>query len=108
MIAGHRLKTAITPFCRFVAAGCAILVVALVVLAVCPALHAWLHGERTLDADDDCAVVLVANGVTPAAAAVAVIAVFLCVWREKIPEAVAVFLAEPRHRHPPGRGPPAV
>jgi hypothetical protein len=82
------------------------LVVALVILAACPTFHAWLHGEKALDADDDCAVVLFANGVTSAAATVAVAAFFICVWREAILETDTVFFREPRHRLPPECGPP--
>lgn len=106
MTARRRLKSAISPFYRFVAAGGAALVILLTVLAVCPELHAWLHGEKQLDDDDDCAVVLFANGVTPAAAAVAVVVVFLCIWRERAPEAAVLILQEPRFQRPPTCGPP--
>jgi hypothetical protein len=106
MTVRRRLKSAISPFCRFLAAGCAALVILLTVLAVCPELHAWLHGEKQLDADDDCAVVLFANGVTPAAAAVAVVVIFLCVWRERATEAATLLLQEPRFQRPPACGPP--
>jgi CHASE1-domain containing sensor protein len=58
------------------AAACAALVLTLVVLSVCPSLHAWLHGEKVLDDDDGCAVVLFVHGLVAAAVAATVL-VFL-------------------------------
>ena len=91
-----------------VAAGCAALVLALTVLAVCPALHAWLHGEKQLDADDDCAVVLFVQGVTPALAAIVAVLVALRMLAEDLPAPWLLFLEARRFQLPPGRGPPVV
>jgi hypothetical protein len=95
------------PFFRLVAAGCAALVLALTVLAVCPSLHAWLHGEKQLDPDDDCAIVLFAQGLTPALAAIVALVVALRVLGETLPEAPSLFLAARPFQFPPGCGPPA-
>ncbi|HVW19914.1 MAG TPA: hypothetical protein VHC86_01760 [Opitutaceae bacterium] len=92
---------------RLFAAGAAALVLALAILAASPTLHAWLHGEKTPDADDGCAVVLFVHGITPALGAVLLAAAAL----RRLPERAAVFSAPlwaaPAHQLPPGRGPPA-
>jgi hypothetical protein len=95
------------PFLRLIAGGCAALVLLLVVLEACPPLHAWLHGEKELDADDNCSVVLFANGVTPAGETVALVAIVLFVWRAVFPPPTAIVLAQPRFRLPYGQAPPA-
>jgi hypothetical protein len=95
------------PLFRLVAAGCVALVLALTVLAVCPSLHAWLHGEKQLDPNDDCAVVLFAQGLTPALAAIVALVVALRVMGERLPDAPRLFLAARPFEFPPGRGPPA-
>jgi hypothetical protein len=95
------------PLLRLVVAGCVALVLALAVLAACPSLHAWLHGEKQLDPHDDCAVVLFAHGLTPALAAIVALVVALRVLREKLPEAPQLFLAARPFSFPPGCGPPA-
>jgi hypothetical protein len=92
---------------RWVAAGCAVLVLALTVLAVCPALHAWLHGEKQLDDDDDCAVVLFVQGVTPALAAIVAILIALRALAEDLPGPGVLVLDEVGFLRPPGRGPPS-
>ena len=92
---------------RLVAAGCVALVLALTVLAVCPALHAWLHGEKQLDDDDDCAVVLFVQGVTPAVAAIMAFWVALRALAEDLPGPRVLFLEACRFLNPPGRGPPS-
>jgi protein-S-isoprenylcysteine O-methyltransferase Ste14 len=92
---------------RGVAAGGVALVLALTVLAVCPSLHAWLHGEKQLDPDDACAVVLFVQGVTPALAALALL---LVAWRllgETLPTPRRLRLPALPFVFPPGRGPPA-
>jgi hypothetical protein len=103
----HRLRRLADPLRRSVAVLCTVLVLALAILAVCPKLHAWLHGEKQLDDDDGCAVVLAMHGITPAAAALAVLVVALLVYADRVPRPVVLLLAEPRHELPPGRGPPA-
>lgn len=94
-------------FRRAIAAAATGLVLALTVLAVCPSLHAWLHGEKQIDADDGCAVVLFAHGVTTAAGALILAAALLV----RLPDTIAA-PAEPTFSGasfvlPPGRGPPA-
>jgi hypothetical protein len=101
-----RRDSTLPPFYRAVAAAGAALVLVLTVLAVCPTLHAWLHGEKQVDADDDCAVVLFAQGVTPALAAVVAVVAALRVLAEKLPDPARVFLAAPDFQFPPTCGPP--
>jgi hypothetical protein len=84
-----------------------VLLMLLAAAAACPALHHWLHGEDAHDSDDNCAVVLFANGITLAAAAVAAVAPRTS-WREFRPSAVEeIFLASPRYLRQPERGPPS-
>lgn len=92
---------------RLVAAAGAALVLTLTVLAVCPSLHAWLHGEKHLDPDDDCAVVLFVQGVTPALAAIVTLLLALRVLGERVPAPRRLFLAAIHFQFPPGCGPPA-
>jgi hypothetical protein len=99
-------KHALDRFGRLIAAGCVALVLALSVLAVSPSLHAWLHGEKQLDADDDCAVVLLAQGVTPVLAAVLALVAALRVLAEEPPAQRLLLLEAPGFRLPPGCGPP--
>jgi hypothetical protein len=101
-----RRRHALDPFCRLVAAGCVALVLALTVLAASPSLHAWLHGEKQLDADDDCAVVLFAQGVTPVLAAALAIVIALRLLAEEPPAPRRLLLEAPRFQSPPGCGPP--
>lgn len=96
------------PLRRLMAAGGALLVLALTVLAANPRLHEKLHADDPAPHTDGCAVVLFANGValtvalTPALPAVAE-------WRVT-PAAVVteIFLAAPRYLRQPERGPPAL
>jgi hypothetical protein len=81
------------------------LVLALAIFAASPDLHAWLHADVSLT-DDECAVALFAGGVAAPAAAPAVHAC-LTVWH--VPEYLSsdeLFLASPRYRLQPERGPP--
>jgi len=91
---------------RLAAGGAAVLVLVLAVLAVTPALHAWLHGEKALDADDGCAVVLFAQGITPALGAALRVVAALRRLPGRIAEPLAPSFAAPAHQLPPGRGPP--
>jgi hypothetical protein len=100
-------RKAIPPLFRVVAAGAAALVLMLTILAVCPSLHAWLHGEKHLDADDDCAVVLFIQGVTPALAAVAVAAATLRFLADRLPVPAPLHLTARHFEFPPGCGPPS-
>ena len=91
---------------RIFAAGAVALTLLLGAAAASPALHHWLHGDTAPDADDACAVVLFAGGVTLATAAVAVAALPL-VWRVTRAWSVeAIYLASPRYLRQPERGPP--
>ncbi|MGD1030909.1 MAG: hypothetical protein ABSA05_07170 [Opitutaceae bacterium] len=101
-----RRRSAPDPFSRLVAAGCIALVLALTVLAASPPLHAWLHGEKALDADDDCAIVLFAQGVTPVLAAALAMVIALRAMAEDLPAPLRLHLEAPRFELPPGCGPP--
>lgn len=92
---------------RALALGAAGLVLLLVVLAASPSLHARLHGEKYLDPNDACAVVLFAQGVTPAVAAVLVILAALRWLPENLRTPAAPQLGCRAVALPPGRGPPA-
>jgi hypothetical protein len=94
------------PWRRLTAAAGVAVVLALTVLAVSPTLHAWLHGEKQLDANDDCAVVLFAHGLTPALAALVLLGLFLRRRPEILPLPAVLFLVEPSFDLPPGCGPP--
>ena len=102
----HR-QTALNSFRRLVAALGVALVLALTILAVSPSLHAWLHGEKELDADDCCAVVLFVQGVTPALAALVAIVIALRVLAEELPAPPQPLLEALRFQVPPSCGPPS-
>ena len=89
---------------RSVAWLLAALVLALVVLTVCPAAHEWLHGDAD-QADHSCAITLFAQGVTTAMATLAVAPV---IWLLLLVAVVrrSVFIQEPEFVHLPGRAPP--
>lgn len=89
-----------------IAAGCAALVLILVVLAASPEAHHWLHSDSD-QADHDCAVVLFAHGL---AATLAEIVLTLVAWRllSLIGQAGASLrLSVPPHFLPPACAPPA-
>jgi hypothetical protein len=94
------------PWRRLVAAAGVAVVLALTILAVSPTLHAWLHGEKQLDANDDCAVVLFAHGLTPALAAIVLLGLFLRQRAESLPLPELLLLVAPSFDLPPGCGPP--
>jgi hypothetical protein len=94
------------PAHRALAALCAALVLGLTVLAACPQLHAWLHGEKAVEANDACAVVLFAQGITDPGGAVAALVSALRVLRGEVPAPAISFRGEPDFRLPPGCGPP--
>jgi hypothetical protein len=103
----RRRQPLVGPFHRVVAGIGVALVLALTVLAVCPSLHAWLHGEEHLDNDDGCAVVLFIHGATVAAATAIVAAVTLRATADRLPAPAELLLGAPRFQFPPGCGPPA-
>ena len=91
---------------RLLAAGSAALVLALVVFAASPQLHDWLHENDATAGDDGCAVMLFASGVSLPLGTIA-LAVPSFDAREQAPVAVAeIFVASPRYRFQPERGPP--
>lgn len=117
-----RLRRTPSSAARLVAGLCAALVLLLVVLAACPAAHAWIHGhenhaahsasssthgQNQADPDDDgCVVTLFAHGVVSTAifAALAVALFFLISPVAQPREALC--LPGPRYRLPPLCGPP--
>lgn len=102
---------------RFVAAGSAILALALAIFAASPAAHAWLHastqpchGHAPHDdpaaPEDDCAIVLFASGVALPAGPAALLPPVLAP-RGASPLTAAEFdLVSPRYLRQPERGPP--
>lgn len=106
---------------RFLAAGCAALVLTLTVFAASPAAHEWLHAEHgtcsghshPVDApaaDDDagCAVVLFAGGVALPVGPAALTPPVLVPQGVSPVTAAKVFLVSPRYLRQPERGPPGL
>jgi len=95
-------------FRRILAGGAAAMVFALGVFAASPVLHGWLHDQNTTPANDGCAVVLFAAGVSMPLGAVT-LAPPTAAWREFTrPVAPEILLASPRYLRQPERGPPLV
>ena len=93
-------------FRRFLAAAGVTLLLLLTVSTASPALHHWLHGGSAVDADDNCAVVLFASGLTLAVGAL-VVAAPRVVWSDRRVRIVEeILLASPRYLRQPERGPP--
>jgi hypothetical protein len=100
--------TSTDPLRRVLAAICAVLVLTLTIFAASPTAHDWLHVDNVpLPADDSCAVVLFAAGVSlPLAPITAPVPV-------ESPNAISataaadVFLVSPRYLRQPERGPPS-
>jgi len=93
---------------RLLGASAAAVVLALTVFAASPELHAWLHHGTNQGTDDDCAVVLFANGVSVPLGSIPIVPPS-AEWRVP-PRAVApdIFLAPPRYLRRPERGPPVL
>jgi hypothetical protein len=90
---------------RLLAAGAALLVLSLGLVAVSPELHLWLHPDAG-HSDHECAVTLFQHGVTQAVAGIAVAVLpRLLVARVAVTPA-GPDLVEPRFRLSPGRAPP--
>jgi len=92
---------------RLAAAGAGALILLLSVLTSSPELHHLFHGHDDSGADDGCAVVLFAGGVS-IAADTAVVAAEPMVWqlaRRAAP--TEILLTSPSFLLPQGRGPPA-
>jgi hypothetical protein len=102
----HKLWSPARPLRRLLAAGGIALVLLLSVLGSSPDLHRLVHGGADAGADDSCAVVLFGHGVS-APFDSATLTVTPVKWTALRPtESAEVFLASPRHLHPPERGPP--
>jgi heme A synthase len=90
---------------RLLAAGAAVLVLTLSVLATCPQLHQWLHPDAD-HSDHECAITLFHHGVTQAVVGVALVVIpLLPVARVDMAPAGPDLIA-PRYRLSPGRAPP--
>jgi len=91
---------------RIGAAWAAVLLLVLTLAAASPTLHEWLH-RAGMDAEDGCAVVLFASGITAAAAVIAITvpAVAWCLCR--VAPYQEFFVTTPRYLRLPERGPPA-
>lgn len=91
---------------RLLAAGGIARVFALGLFAASPSLHALLHQHDQAPAEDGCAVVLFASGVSAPPALVAVPPV-AAEWQEQsFADATNWFVDSPRYLLQPGRGPP--
>jgi hypothetical protein len=93
-------------FRRLLATGCAALVFALGLFAASPTLHEQLHHNGHPPADDGCAIVLFAGGVSVPLAMTAVHPPS-AEWHEQtFGTSAEIVFASPRHLLPPGHGPP--
>ena len=91
---------------RLLAAGCVALVFALGLFAVSPSLHERLHHDTDQVADDGCAIVLFASGVSVPLAVTAVPPAPV-VWCEQLQlSPTEIILSSPRYLLPPELGPP--
>lgn len=100
-----------TPFAdflrRLVAAGGAVLVLALTVFAASPALHGHLHDATHTEHDESCPIVLFAGSAEAPAAPLSAPAPRPTTRTLAPAIARELFLSPPRCLHPPERGPPA-
>lgn len=91
---------------RLLAAGCIALVFILGLLAASPVLHDQLHHGKAASAEDGCAVVLFAHGVSVPLAMIKAPPAPV-EWREQVfIGSTELMLDSPRYRLQPGRGPP--
>ena len=94
-------------FRGLLATGCAVLVFALGLFAASPALHGQLHHDAKAPADDGCAVVLFAGGVSVPLAAIAA-PLPPAEWRAQVHfVSTEIRLDSPRYLLQPERGPPS-
>lgn len=100
-----------TPFAdflrRLVAAGGAVLVLALTVFAASPALHDHLHDATHTEHDESCPIVLFANSADAPAAPLSAPAPLPTARTLAALIAREIFPSPPRYLHPPERGPPS-
>jgi len=99
LLAADRLR-------RVFAAGSAALVFALTVFAASPIAHQWLHVNDAAQADDDCAVVLFAGGVSLPVGPVHIAPPVEVTAAVSPATAAEIFLVSPRYLHQPECGPP--
>lgn len=98
------IDTAIA-FRRFVAAGCALLLLTITCLAASPDAHRHLHDDAD-HADHECAIVLFAQGFALALGALLVSAPRLIGHASTLLARTELRLIAPRYLHQPERGPP--
>ena len=105
MVPGHQSRLLVN-FRRTFAAGAAALIFALGLFAVSPSLHHQLHDGVDTAADDGCAVMLFASGVSVPVAVVAPLPP-VTDWCGNLRVAAAeIILDSPRYLLRPERGPP--
>jgi hypothetical protein len=93
---------------RLVAAGGALLVLALAIFAVSPDLHHALHDASNQAATDGCAIELFASGISVPLGTVVALPPSGA-WQEFVPGwAEELRLAPPRYLRQPERGPPSL
>lgn len=91
---------------RIFAAGSALLVLALAILAVSPEIHHALHDGSSPAASEGCAIDLFANGVSLSVGAAAMLPP-AAAWQAAVSdEAAEIDVAVPRYLRLPERGPP--
>lgn len=93
-------------FRRLIATSCAALVFVLGLFAASPVLHQQLHHDAHPPADDGCAVVLFAGGVSMPVAAIALPPVPVNWTKQTYVVTSELFVASPRYRLLPAQGPP--
>ena len=92
---------------RLLAAGSAVLVLILTILAASPAAHGLLHRDGAQTAGDDaCAVVMFASGVSLPVGPIAILPPTTLRADVSPATATEVFLISPRYLRQPERGPP--
>ncbi len=90
---------------RLLAAGAAVLLLTLCVLAASPQLHRWLHPDAE-HSDHECAVTLFHHGVTQAVVGVALAVMPLLLVARVALVPAGPDLVAPHYRLIPGRAPP--
>ena len=91
---------------RLMAAGCIVLVLGLGLFAASPVLHDQLHHGQAPSADDGCAVVLFANGVSVPLALIAVPPALVEWQKQDHLGSTELLLDSPRYLLQPVCGPP--
>ncbi|HEY4302364.1 MAG TPA: hypothetical protein VGM73_15940 [Candidatus Didemnitutus sp.] len=103
----RRPSRQLSVFGRVLAIGCVLTIFALSVLAASPSLHERLHHGTGTTADDGCAIVQFATGVT-VLLTMAAVTPRASDWQSlPYPQSAELVLISPRYRLQPERGPPA-